>query len=422
MLQKFLTARARETGLDRWLLVVLLLSACQAYQVGPLPIPFLAQLMVVAQAFGNRTWYHQRIPKGSLLIALAIGIGILGQLESGTMYSDMLPPAATTAYPIFIALRYWNVFVFLATPYALLQRRQSTSVQSMYSAIRVAGVLVAIFALYVLIAQALGLPEPPRNRVGTSGLSEQATSFAVTRALGSFREPSHLAEWLLLPLCISFAQAPVWQMVCIGSAFLLTVSLGGVVGAVAAIAVAVASSALAKKTRARPARTRSTLVPIAVAAGLTVAVYLFGATLTQFMFTRIVDIAQGGLAASNRFYIVQYIQAVSPPMFGPGLGNSNIAFSTYLGVPAIASFTSLALYALYSLGTPGAMLMAIGLARLAYPGLALLKVDGAGLAGRALASAIGGGLVLALGLSEEPSLIFGLALSVGMLAYSGVME
>lgn len=358
-------------------------------------------------------WYGTPLPKGTILLLGAICIGAFGQLASTRGYSAMMPPAATTSYPLFIALRYWAFLVFAAVPFLVVLRMRETTPEGVAHTIRLAGAIVALFALYLYAAHVLGLPEPPRNRAGTSGIADQATTFTygVDRALGSFREPSHLADWLLLPLCLSFGESQ-WQTLLIGMAFLLTGSLGGAVGASAALVTAVALTG-----RGGSAQRRRILKGLAVIPILLIGVALVpgvGPQLFDVLRERVVNIATGGFAASNRFYIALFVRAVPPPLLGPGLGNSNIDFTTFLGVPAVASFTSLALNMLYSLGVAGTVVFAAAMLRLASPAFRRVLSTNRSALRTAVACAVAGNIVLAIGLDEEPSISLGVAIGLGI--------
>lgn len=377
-------------------------------------MPFFAQLLIPLAIISNGRWYGTPLPKGTFLLIGAMCIGVLGQLANTRSYSAMMPAAATTSYPLFIALRYWAFFVFAALPFLVVLRARETTTDRIALTIRLAGTIVAVFALYLYAAHVLGLPEPPRNRVGTSGIADQATTFTygVDRALGPFREPSHMADWLLLPLCLSFGQSQ-WQTLVIGMAFLLTGSLGGVIGAGAALLTALALSR--RSTGAQ--RLRIAGKGLFVAPILLVGVVLIpgvGPRLFDVLRERVVNIATGGFAASNRFYIALFVRAVPPPILGPGLGNSNIEFTNFLGVPAVASFTSLALNMLYSLGIIGLVVFALALLRLALPAFEKSVSRDQPALRTAVACAVAGGIVLALGLDEEPSIPLGIALGLGI--------
>jgi hypothetical protein len=97
-------------------------------------------------------------------------------------------------------------------------------------AIRI-GLIIAFISIFVFFLHVFGLGDIPRNRIGTAGL-DQPIAFTfevgglVSRALGTFREPSFLAMALLLPGIIALKNRKWRSLMVIISALSLTYSLG----------------------------------------------------------------------------------------------------------------------------------------------------------------------------------------------------
>ena len=97
-------------------------------------------------------------------------------------------------------------------------------------AIRI-GLIMAFISFFVFFLHVFGLGDIPRNRIGTAGF-DQPIAFTfevgglVSRALGTFREPSFLAMALVLPGIIALKNRKWRSLMVIISALSLTYSLG----------------------------------------------------------------------------------------------------------------------------------------------------------------------------------------------------
>jgi O-antigen ligase len=72
---------------------------------------------------------------------------------------------------------------------------------------------------------------------------------------------------------------------------------------------------------------------------------------------RIRTLFLGGVFETNRGVVWEYFFSVIPPIFGYGLGNSNIIFSDFLNSPLISSHLCLFINAWFSLGFLGLILI-----------------------------------------------------------------
>ena len=226
------------------------------------------------------------------------------------------------------------------------------------------------------IAQVNGWWEPGRSRMGTGG-AMQATQFAYAfhRAMGTFREPSHLAEWLVLPLFASFVWAGCGRHVhtaVMSVAMLLTGSLTGLAGMFAGLGGAL--------VLANPFRPAAMKMSLRLVAALGLALVVFGslavgnrenaADLLAVVSDRIGPILEGGMGQSNRDYTFEYAASRRLPFVGEGLGNANIRFSNALNADLVTSLLSLYFNVLFSTGAIGLAMM---LALLALPVVRLAR-------------------------------------------------
>ncbi|MCB0362452.1 MAG: hypothetical protein KDD35_07010, partial [Bdellovibrionales bacterium] len=216
-------------------LFLLFLQACAAYSIGPIPLQWVGQSGIVVLFFSIFLGRRIRIFPGFYMLVIflmwTLGVTLANMLSAD--YSVLVPPLATTPYLVYVSLRFFTLLSFISTvgvTYWLMEANQG---EKFIRQCAYLGVIVALYGLYVYLAQVKGWPEIPRTRVGTTG-KEQITVFtyAFHRAMGSFREPSHLAEWLILPLFFSMSLKSwkgVFLSLVIGSVLLLTGSLTGIV-------------------------------------------------------------------------------------------------------------------------------------------------------------------------------------------------
>jgi hypothetical protein len=349
-------------------------SGLDAYAIGPVPIPWLVLAGALTLAGLLAVWSGRvtRVP-GDVPLLLFLGwsavVG-LGNLIVHDAHARAMPSIASTPHGVFIILRVLEYIVFLAvaqvTFWLLLQGRLKLILRSL----SVAGTVLAIAALYMYVAPLYGLPEPPRTRLGTGGVPGQIVEFtyAFHRALGTFREPSHLAEWLVVPLFASIALKGRWlnfQTVVMAWALLLSGSLTGIIGAVGGLLIATAMRI----------RSLTVLMPLAkfmlvLAAALVLfdlMVRGYGDGMEQGIISVLVDRIQpilfgGGMTETNRGFVYDYMAENAPLAFGAGLGNSNIQLSEALGRDVMSTFLSHYFNVLYALGPIGLVLLCLVLA------------------------------------------------------------
>jgi hypothetical protein len=302
---------------------------------------------------------------------LLLLLGVLFNSINIFEYMKIFPENTTSNYGIYVALRYLNFFIFISVvvlTYIAASDLGDLMVQNLIYKI---GVIVSIYALYVYIAHFVGFPELlPRSRLGTGG-GEQSVVFtyAFHRAVGSFREPSHLAEWLILPLALSFVNRQKFHLIgqtLIGATILLTGSLTGILSVAGGFVI---MSALfvclifARKIQLKSAAPllRGILMNLVVVTALFLFVnFLLDGLLTDVVFSRASVVYLDGLGASNRDYVYEYLDSVSiAPFVGAGFGNPQIQLAGHVGADEVASLLNLYLNVSLSVGVAGVILLVL---------------------------------------------------------------
>lgn len=194
-----------------WFLVLYFMTSLAAYNVGPIPVAWLAQSGMIALAVGIILFTNRvRVVPGGLLLFLFFVWALFVTTAHLDEFSGMMPRAATTPYGVYITIRYVGLISFIAALYVTYWLIGEGEGQELVRWIVIIGFVAAVLAIYIYLAHMFNLPELPRNRVGTSA-GQQATQFSgeggffYNRATGTFREPSEFAEWMILPLFLSFA-------------------------------------------------------------------------------------------------------------------------------------------------------------------------------------------------------------------------
>lgn len=353
-------------------------TALAAYSFGPVPVQWLAQFVLLGVVglllIANRL---PRFPAMGLFFVFFFWAALVtfGRLATFP-YGQWLPPQASSPYPVYLVLRFLALLTFAAGAWLVYWLLRHGHREAILRCIVWTGSVVALAAVYIYFAQVNGWWEPGRSRMGTGG-GEQSVEFAYAfhRAMGTFREPSHLAEWLLLPLFASFAYPGRWRHLHTGImavALLLTGSLTGLAGVFAGLFGAM--------VLANPFRPGPLKLTLGLTAALAVGLVAFGSLavgsgenavdLIAVVSDRIVPIMEGGMGQSNRFYAFEYVAERPLPFVGEGVGNANIVFSNAMGADITVSFLSLYFNVLNSTGVVG---LAMVLALLALPAVGLAR-------------------------------------------------
>jgi len=351
--------------------ILLIANALAAYCIINIPFEWLSQvgfIAIIIFLFFDRNLYV--VPGSKILFSLFFWAAIVTCINIFFKdYISLMPTLSTTSYPIFICLRFIRLLSFIAAVYLiywLLVKRDR------YSVIKwtvIIGTVVSIIAIYYYFVRTYGLPAFLPNRLSTSGKvpTEFGTyTYAFHRAAGTFREPSHLAEWLVVPFFLSFIyykkKFNIYAAI-IGTTILLSGSLTGIIGGVIGFVVAIIVANVFKLNNLKIfiRVIVLTLIVLTIFNVLVISYTAERANIFKIINNRLSPILfKGGMVQSNRGYAYKYISNNPPSLlFGSGLGNSNILFSQYKNSNLICSFLSLYFNYLYSTGVLGLILLCV---------------------------------------------------------------
>lgn len=276
------------------------------------------------------------------------------------------------------------------------------------------GVVVALVAICDYVATRFGYVLFVRNAEGT-GYSEIPIKFfyyGYHRAMGSFREPSHLGAYLIPLYFMALSRARLIAAVTICAAAIISLSLIVYLSLFLTVMVVTVWLLLCG------GRQKFWLINIGVswvastllAWGL---VYSYDATTVGYLQSRLDLVSQSRAVIPGRDYVFYYFLSRPLELFGQGLGFSSFDIGDFLGSPRPASFLSVIFYLYASLGVFG-LVLAIAFFLSLITGLgSMARHENSSIFWKGLLSAvIGVGLVWCF-LIEEPSvqgmLILGLA-------------
>lgn len=332
-----------------------------AYTLAGVPIPWMLQaatILFVGVLISRNRW----VPApgiGFLLSLCAWGaIVTLANIVTGD-YANMMPLRATTTYKVFLSLRILILTSFAAQVYLVHWLLKHGAAKEVLRRTANAGVIAAVCALYIYVAQLTGLPEPPRTRIGTAGFEQSTTfSYAFHRAMGTFLEPGEFGGWLVVPLFCSMIAPGRFRT---GKTMLIAVALM-LSGSLAALGAAVLSFFLALAI-VRPTHSSGfyqlLLVPVMIAGSYGLFSLLVtdnegGSTnLITVLQERIEPILEDGTAGTNRSYIYEYLEQTTIPWFGHGYGHPQLLMARDMNLPTVGSFLNLYITTLYSVGWIG---------------------------------------------------------------------
>jgi hypothetical protein len=339
------------------------MSSLSSIALFGVPLPWIGNIVMILTLIG----YLEVIKKDEFyflsIMTLLVTMSCIISFYNWGDYSGRVPSKMTTSYGVFISLRYVGLLMFIASVITTWRLSKLGYDRQLHSIIITIGTYSAIYGLYVYIAQLYGLPELlPRSRLGTD-LQAQSTVFTYQfhRAMGSFREPSHLAEWLIVPLILSFSLKGKYNRIksaLMGLAMVLTGSLTGLLSIFISglIMLLIKTINLLKTGTISKVGFTSGVFGLILFSGVIIYVNLYtsGAFYSQIS-DRIGDLVTGGIMLSNRSYVYIYVVNVDWSLFGVGLGNSLFDF----GWNTVGSFLSIYINILYSLGSVGLLLLTL---------------------------------------------------------------
>ena len=247
---------------------------------------------------------------------------------------------------------------------------------------------LSLCAVYVYLAQVLGFWEPTRSRMGTGGqdFTSQSVVFSYRfhRALGSFREPSHLAQWIVPPLILGWRfdgkRAHMAK-----AAILAALALSGSLVGVLAAAAGFGSLAILNSSKMRGQFVSRLPFLLIVLTGTAL---LFDIPFWSTIGERIQTLASLDPFETNRAYVAEYVATHSPPLLGHGWGNASLMLSAERGLNLMSSHLNLFVNTYMSLGFLGLGLVVIALGSLALRAIRLLRGNQAGVDGAPLVAAL----------------------------------
>jgi hypothetical protein len=353
------------------LIVALITNALAAYNLGPIPIDWMSRAALIAGA--AMMLFSGTLPKLPAFTSLVL-LFQWALITTVTGYFDhsieLQMPMLTTPYPVFIGLRFFNLLAPIACGYLVIAAAERYSFYKLTQFVLWLGTIASLYALYAYAAEVYGLPDIARTRMGTGGGTVSTTfTYAFHRALGTFREPSHLAEWLLAPIFTSFAlrnRVLNAHTVIMTLTMLLTGSLAGVAGLAAGIFWA---ALLSNPLRASSWKIVGSLLGVlllglvgfaVVAAGKHIDIF----TIFNVLGGRVGDILfRGGLSQSDRGNILAAALQQPISFFGYGFGRTNVILTdiyrsqNFGSTPFIVDYHSLYLHYFFATGVVGLSLL-----------------------------------------------------------------
>jgi hypothetical protein len=358
------------------LATILVLDALEGYTIGGMPLPWIGMAMAIPVMIVTSAHQRLRAPPGTA-VYLVLLLWLFGNTSVASMlgpYADMHPSTATTPYPVFVLLRAYSFLGYLLLMVIIYTYAQTEERQRLVDFIIMLGVVMTAYATYVFIAQRYGLPVPRKTRYGTGEAGAQAGGDSgefgdgneryFARLAGSFREPSFLAVWLIVPFFLSLTRGRRlinWRTAVLGFGLLGTGSL--------TTAVAIPIALLLALVFMNPFRKQSLIILLSI--GGTVGLVLYGLDLATrtlipgsenfgFMsqFTiRLERVMEGGIGASNRGYAYEKLFDSDFSLEGIGLGNCHIYYSRGAATPV--SFLSLYIHMWFAGGAIGLALLVV---------------------------------------------------------------
>lgn len=350
----------------RLLVLGMLLYTLEAYTIGPVPLSWLSSIALILSAglilSGSRVF----IPIMPVaLLAFYLGVGVFSILWYNAWNSvPEMPFLATSSYPIFVALRVVNILAFISALISAYALVRSGLLDEFMAAHRKLLVFVTIAALYIYIAQITGGWEPPRNRTGTGGqdfISEGVSfSYLFHRATGTFREPSHMAEFLSAACLLAFADRGSsrffrFQWVFFIAVILCLIHSGSVLGLIAFSAgLPVFLFSRRKRLLLVPAALLIVLPPALIAANA-----MFGVDFLAAVVPRIEALISAGVSGTNRSSIYEAAQTLQLRAIGYGFGNVSLLMSQITASDLVTPVLNLFLAILLDTGPVGLLAVTI---------------------------------------------------------------
>jgi hypothetical protein len=353
-----------------------------AYAVYHIPLPWAANVGVIALA--GYLLCSRQFPKfiGMKIITCLAAFAIAVTTIKSILFSLPTGISLTVPFSAYILLRILNIISFIAAIGVVCYLLEQYKPARLMATIIMLGVVIALFSYLVYYVQTHFLSNMGQNRATSYFAQGQVIfSYPFHRAVGTFREPSLLAAWLMVPFVMSLSSIYlVPASILIGGILLLTGSLSlvlclalGALGSLLTIifftvvknkkvelswarflllltVVAVCSygifhmmnvsSEALLADQLQQTQQNAQLSPAQVAQEETaiktrlikdkMLTLASGTSWFDVIKTRISKMLHGGISAENRMYIYDYEKTLSVTWLGQGLGISNINFGVYV--------------------------------------------------------------------------------------------
>lgn len=336
------------------LCIAIILQGVAAYSVLGFPIPWVGRAIGALILLLELSRVKIRWPPGMLLLLLYLCYSF--SITVLTWHSQPIVRGLTEPYPIFIGLRYFDVVCFIGIFICSNRYGYFYGKDRMIIFFINLSMFFSLYAIYTYLAHYLHLPVLPRTRMSTGGGGNMDLeyTYAFYRATGSFQEPSHLAQWLT-PAILATMLHPKYKngkkLVVMVSAFILTGSLLGAVAVVTGILIYMFTAGLKRRLQIL------TIVPL-IALVMLILNYV-KIDFLDVITNRVSNILSGGMLESSRGSIYQFMYTHVPPLFGYGLGNSNLYFSDQTNSPLVRTYANLFFDTWMSLGVIGLFIVAL---------------------------------------------------------------
>lgn len=354
----------KEKQMYSLLKIGLVFAALEGYSIKFIPLPWLGSVFFVILGFLSIPKLCKTVPPYlKISIVFFIWAVVITLVNISGEYAVLMPGRATTPYPLFITLRFLELAVFVIVFWVVYRLCISGYRESLIRFTAFLGIVLAVTAIYFYLAQIFNFyyPAPTRMTTGGQMLLHGDTvryTYAFHRAAGIFREPSHLAEWLIIPLFLAVTMKINIFMIFAVAVLLATIFLTGSLTAILATGTGFLISVLFYS----PYKVRNSKIIAVLGSVFLISLILFrfivcysdiNASLYSVLQSRIAAILAEGTAGTNRAYIYDYFLKNPPSFWGVGLGHGNILFSKALNSEFMASYLNLFIYFAYNLGIIG---------------------------------------------------------------------
>lgn len=335
--------------------VAFVLSGLTAYSFIGVPFDWISKVLYLL-AYTIVLGFNQKLPKSYNYLLFVVLIALVSNVINWKIFE--MPSRATTDYHTFIILRYFNYLLFFTTTILVYKLANKFSSNLLVKWINFACILIIVVSIYTYFAQIFGFWEPTRNRIGTGGqdfiLEEIRYSYAFHRFTGTFREPSHLATFLILPFFLFSSQFKTKFGLSHAIIIILILLTGSLLGVLSLICGYLFYNYTNSK---KPVFSVSLVFAI-----LSIILLIndsFGNVYLQTITGRIELLLSQGYGNSNRGFQIDVISSNPSTLFGYGFGNSNLFLASITGNPLVPSYLNLFINTLYSTGYVGLFFMVI---------------------------------------------------------------